>query len=252
MSETGPDFSFQVIGRKDVGQHVPDSVERASSVQQTQDVDLNESTARSGSRLLGSSQDDSPSRRLRMPAALAVAIGFIAVVLAVRALPGRPELTLELPRLADQSVQEGETLVVSARVGSSQPVSLPLAYRLGPDMPDGVRIDPTHGEITWAPSEKQGPGTYILTVVLESAGQQEKEYDRASFKVKVSEANRPPKIADLSPQTIDVHQAETFDRVIAASDPDDPPNKLTFSLVSSTVDGAEIDAKTGRFTWTPS
>jgi hypothetical protein len=62
-------------------------------------------------------------------------------------------------------------------------------------------------------------------------------------------ANHPPVVALMPDQTIYLGQTLTF--TIFASDPDAPPEKLTFSLDNALPAGATINPATGLFSWTP-
>ncbi len=66
----------------------------------------------------------------------------------------------------------------------------------------------------------------------------------------VTVQNTPPTINDVpAGATIDEEAAYTF--TASATDPDAPPQTLTFSLAGNIPAGASIDASTGLFTWTP-
>jgi PKD repeat protein len=63
-------------------------------------------------------------------------------------------------------------------------------------------------------------------------------------------ANKPPVLAAISNQTITVGMTLTLTNV--ASDPESPPEVLTFSLGPGAATNASINPATGVFTWTPS
>jgi hypothetical protein len=69
------------------------------------------------------------------------------------------------------------------------------------------------------------------------------------FTVTVTDVNEPPTLADVPTEaTIPELRVYTFDA--NASDPDRPAQTLTFSLASAPA-GANINAASGVFTWTP-
>lgn len=61
--------------------------------------------------------------------------------------------------------------------------------------------------------------------------------------------NHPPQIDPLPDRTVDEESALSF--VVPASDPDAPPQKLTFRLGAGALTGASINPTNGLFTWTP-
>src|SRR5262249_34356094 len=61
--------------------------------------------------------------------------------------------------------------------------------------------------------------------------------------------NTPPALALLSDQTVDEGSLLTFTAV--ATDANQPPQKLTFSLDPGAPAGASIDPDSGVFKWTP-
>lgn len=60
--------------------------------------------------------------------------------------------------------------------------------------------------------------------------------------------NYPPQIEPIGDRAVDEHQTLSF--IVAAQDPDDPPQPVSFALVSGPP-SASIDAQSGLFTWTP-
>jgi hypothetical protein len=61
--------------------------------------------------------------------------------------------------------------------------------------------------------------------------------------------NNPPHIDPLPDRTI--AEESTLSFVVTASDPEAPPQKLTFRLGAGALTGASIDPANGLFTWTP-
>src|SRR5262249_22194874 len=73
--------------------------------------------------------------------------------------------------------------------------------------------------------------------------------DSKSFNVVVMEMNLPPVLAAIVDQT--VIEGTTLLLTNSATDPDIPPNHLSFSLASDAPAGASIDPDSGVFSWTP-
>ena len=61
--------------------------------------------------------------------------------------------------------------------------------------------------------------------------------------------NNPPLLAPILDQTVSVESLLTF--TATATDPDLPPQSLTFTLAAGAPIGAFIDPVTGVFSWTP-
>ncbi len=113
--------------------------------------------------------------------------------------------------------------------------------------PEGAMIDGSTGVFTWTPTEAQGPGTFSFTVKVCDNGTPVL-CDQKTFEVDVKEVNIPPVLAEIGDKTVVATEELTF--TATATDEDIPVQTLTFSLKDAPV-GAEIDATTGVFTWTP-
>ena len=111
------------------------------------------------------------------------------------------------------------------------------------DAPSGAVIDPDTGAIAWTPSEAQGPGTHSFTV--NASGESELS---GSFDVQVNEVNTAPDFAAVSNFSHPANEPLTLQ--ITATDSDDPPNALSFSLEDGPA-GMTIDASEGTLFWIP-
>jgi hyaluronate lyase len=69
-----------------------------------------------------------------------------------------------------------------------------------------------------------------------------------SFQLTITPANRPPVIEALADVTL--NPGETLAFTVPASDPDAPPQKLSFQLLQAPA-GVSLDADTGAFLWRP-
>jgi hypothetical protein len=127
------------------------------------------------------------------------------------------------------------------------PNTLTFSLIAGEDaVPAGATINSSTGAFSWTPSEAQGPGTYKFKVRVTDNGSPTL-YDEEEITVTVNEVNLPPVLAAIGNKTVDEEAALTF--TASATDPDLPPNTLTFSLVGA-PDGASI-TPAGAFSWTP-
>ena len=155
----------------------------------------------------------------------------------------RPVLTVP----PDQSINELTSLVVTNSATDTNILANALTFSLV-SAPRGVDIDSRTGVLTWTPSEAQGPSTNLITVQVTDDGATPL-YDRESFTVVVKEVNRPPTVRSVPDQTIRPGSLLTVTNI--GSDPDIPPNTLTFSLGPGSPAGAAMSASSGIFTWQP-
>ncbi len=112
--------------------------------------------------------------------------------------------------------------------------------------PSGANINPTNGTFSWTPTEAQGPGTYAITVRVIKNGNPALA-DAKTFTVTVNEVNQPPVLAAVADRLVNAGSALSF--TISATDPDLPPNTLTFSL-DVAPPGATLGPSNGIFSWT--
>ncbi|MGC3956803.1 MAG: MBG domain-containing protein [Verrucomicrobiota bacterium] len=111
--------------------------------------------------------------------------------------------------------------------------------------PSGALIGPS-GNISWTPTEAQGPGVYTLkTVVWDNAQPQIGATN--SFTVTVNEINVAP-VLNVPPQT-NILALASWSEQATATDSDVPANSLTFDLISGPL-GLTV-APTGLISWTP-
>jgi DNA gyrase inhibitor GyrI len=111
--------------------------------------------------------------------------------------------------------------------------------------PAGSVIDVSSGVLTWMPSEIQGPSTNRITVVVRDAGSPSLSATN-DFAVTVLEVNSPPVLS--APGDRMVHDGAVLDFTISATDPDIPPNQLTYSLEAGPP-AANLHPITGLFSW---
>lgn len=150
-----------------------------------------------------------------------------------------------LPSQPSWSVYELSPLSVVNTATDPDDSGIPLIYQLL-DPPAGASID-SSGVIRWTPSEAQGPNTFVMTTVVTKAGTPPLSATN-SFVVLVNEANSPPV---LPPQSDVLISALSQLKVVnTATDPDIPPNTLTYQLLDPPV-GATVDSN-GIIRWTPS
>jgi len=162
-------------------------------------------------------------------------------------LPPPPERAPRLMPVADQTVGAGTKLEFTVLLQDPGTSRGRLRYRLGPGAPPGAGIDPEKGVFSWTPAEDEGGQSHRIAVqvVAPEAGNLG---DEVAFVVHVNKLNRPPVLVAIENRSARSGEALSF-RATAFS-PNQPPNKVTFSLVQK-PDGAEIGRASGLFTWTP-
>jgi uncharacterized repeat protein (TIGR03806 family) len=173
--------------------------------------------------------------------ALSASQSFTVVVNEVNSAP-------ELAAIADQIVNEGNTLNVT---NSATDLDIPannITFSLGTNAPVGASINPTNGLFTWTPTEAQGPSTNVITVIVTDDGVPALSSSQ-SFVVIVNEVNSAPELAAIADQVVD--EGTTLFVTNSAVDVDIPANNLIFSLGTNAPAGATIDPTNGLVTWTP-
>lgn len=147
-----------------------------------------------------------------------------------------------------QVANEGFLFTVTARATDPDSPPQTLSFSLDSGAPPGMSIDPATGVLTWTPTEADGPGEYFVTVRVTDNGQPPLS-DRKGFTLTVNEVNSAPGLAPIPDYSVPVGGTVRF--IVSASDPDLPPNQLTFSLGPDAPLGASLDPTTGLFSWTP-
>lgn len=148
--------------------------------------------------------------------------------------------------LASQNVDKGALLSFSASATDADLPANQLTWSLV-GAPPGASIDTQSGAVSWTPTAQQ-VGTHTFTVHVVDDGTPAASADQ-SVTVVVRDFNQAPAITAIADQQIDELTALTVNA--AGSDPDQPAQQLTWSLVGA-PSGMTIDAGTGVISWTPS
>lgn len=154
-----------------------------------------------------------------------------------------------LSAIADQTVSEGVTVMITNAAADSDLPANSLTFTLDPGFPTGAAVDPVSGVFTWTPAEAQGPGVYPITVRVTDNGTPILS-DTRTFTINVEETNVAPVLSVVTDQTIVEGGSLVFTN--AAADADLPANTLTFSLDVNAPSGAGVNPTNGVFSWTPS
>ena len=147
-----------------------------------------------------------------------------------------------LSPIADQTVDEEAPLSFTAQATDSDTPEQTLTFSLGAGAPDGAEIDPDTAEFSWTPTEEQGEGEYPITVVV-SDSFVPPATDSRSFNVTVNEVNQAPVLPTVGNLEIPAGAGLSLD--LRATDPDEPQQSLSYSLVAPSPPGMSINPTTG-------
>ncbi len=139
-----------------------------------------------------------------------------------------------------QIVKENEKLTFT--VSATDPDEGSTLQFSAENLPPGAELDEKSGTFSWQPGfDQQGEHQIVFKV---SDGQDEV---RKTVTIKVENVNRPPKID--GPDSKEAQVGEAVQLKFEGSDPDG--DALTFSA-DGLPSGANLDANSGQFSWTPS
>ena len=173
-----------------------------------------------------------------------VSAGHVLGVTPSSTCPSPANRPPDIEPLGNATVPE-ETLFTRT-IAATDPDNDHLTYSLI-DPPAGATIDPSTGQLSWTPTEAQGPGTFTIGVRVADDGTPA-AFSDATFTIDVTEVNRAPEIGPIDDRSVAVGSPVSL--VATASDSDSPANALVFTLVDA-PSGAEIDPVSGAFSWTP-
>ena len=153
-----------------------------------------------------------------------------------------------LEPVADQEVNEGDTLRVVLAASDPDGTAGVIVYTLEPGAPTGITLNPLTGELAWNPTETDGGTTALITARARDNGALELT-GTTTFAITVREVNNAPKLPPIPGQIVIAGHNLSF--TIHASDSDLPANALSFSLEPGAPANAQLNPASGLFTWTP-
>jgi len=159
---------------------------------------------------------------------------------------------LVLGAIGNKTVDEQTLLAFTATATDlNQGVVITFSLTLGSPAATGAAINASTGAFSWTPTEAQGPGVYPVTITATDNGTPPcPGTDSRAITITVNEVNSAPVLAPIGNKTVDAGTLLVF--TATATDPDIPPNVLTFSLDAGAPVGATIAGTTGAFSWAPS
>lgn len=116
------------------------------------------------------------------------------------------------------------------------------------DLPDGATFDEEKGTFTWTPSDKQLGNHEVTFTAMDS--HEVKTTKTVAFTINDKVGNTAPEFTDFEGNPYSVNAGETLTFTVSATDKDN--DTITLSVVGELPRGAEFDAETGKFAWTPS
>jgi Putative Ig domain len=167
---------------------------------------------------------------------------FAVTVNEVNTAPG---LTL----LPNQTLTEQTPLNENANATDSDIPANPLTFALVSG-PTGLNVA-ANGNITWTPTEAQGPGVYTVFVEVSDTNSTAVNAKSLSvtnsFQITVNESNSAPVLT--LPANTNINELAAYSASATATDSDIPANPLAFALVSG-PSGLTV-SPSGAISWTP-
>ncbi len=133
-----------------------------------------------------------------------------------------------LGTIGNQNASEETLFTLTATATDADLPANTLTYSLD-TAPTGMTINPSSGQISWTPTEAQGPGNFNVTVRVTDNGSPALSHT-TGFSIAVSEVNRAPTLTAVANDV--VHAGTPFSLQLSATDPDLPANTFTYSLVT--------------------
>lgn len=182
----------------------------------------------------------------------AIVWGGVGLVVVVGAVVGYlwyvdQNTTLKIPPLAKQTTKEMVPFKLHVPIKLKNIDDQDVEFSLK-DAPAGVTVDAKTGEISWTPTEEQGPGHFEFTLYARAEKPRQRE-DHTPIVIDVTEAPQQAQIMAIEPKVLKAGEALAFK--VEAKDPDSPAHPLNYRLFCNSKVAAKIDQDTGEVTWTP-
>lgn len=149
---------------------------------------------------------------------------------------------------ATLQVNRGSRLTQQVELANFDAAHAPVQLTVKAPTAEGLTYDNRTRSLVWQTSEETEPGEYPLELVARSA-ESEEELLRKTVSVRVRIPNTPPQLENVSPQVL--YPGEDWSLQLSASDRDQPPQRLRYSLTGTPPNGLTVDSNTGQLQWTP-
>ena len=150
-----------------------------------------------------------------------------------------------LAAVANKTVTEGFLLTFTNSASDGDLPTNALSFSLA-GAPSNAAVNATSGVFTWTPTEAQGPGTNMMSVIVTDNGVPSLSATQ-TFTVFVLETNSAPTLAVIGDRV--VHAGTRIQFTNTATDSDLPANALTFSLQAGAPPAAMVNPTNGIFSW---
>ncbi|MBX3443487.1 MAG: putative Ig domain-containing protein [Planctomyces sp.] len=147
-----------------------------------------------------------------------------------------------------QTVMRGTPFSLTLKAENWDPAYGKPLFAIQGDAPEGLSLNEESGALKWDPPSSVATGEYKLRVVATGADEPSASVP-VDLTLKLRNPNRPPKFKPVTNPRAYLGRLLTLD--LSAEDPDQG-DRLSYSLSGNVPQGAQLDARTGRFTWTPS
>lgn len=170
------------------------------------------------------------------PEVTAVDFAFDSVGIAPAGSYNEPPV---LTNPGNKSITENGTL--SFTLSASDPDNNPLTFSAS-GLPSGATLNSSSGYFNWRPSVGQA-GDYPITFTVSDG----KANDQESIIITVTQANRPPVLANIGNKLVDENAICSF--TVSATDQDNDPISYSSTTLPT---GAVFSNSSGDFYWQPS
>jgi hypothetical protein len=161
----------------------------------------------------------------------------------------RPKIKLN-PKLSPSGVQliaKGSPSNLTIKAETWDPALGTPQFAFEGEAPKGATLDAKTGAFKWTPESDLEPGEYKVHIVATASDDPEAKFS-TELVFKVREANRAPKFKKTETAVAYLGRPMSID--LSAEDPD-AGDRIRYSLTGEKLEGAELDARSGKLTWTP-
>ncbi|HEY1171275.1 MAG TPA: putative Ig domain-containing protein [Verrucomicrobiae bacterium] len=151
-----------------------------------------------------------------------------------------------LAAIPTQSIPEMQAWSYQLEAADADLPAQTLSYSLV-SAPSGMTVSST-GQISWTPTEAQGPNTYSVTVLVTDNGSPARLANR-TLSVTVTEGNSAPNVNVIA--DVEVNELTALSVQVVATDSDTPAQTLAYKFTGTVPTGLVINSSSGAITWTP-